>query len=386
MSRTRQQPHPWLSDHVLFFGYRWLAWVLALVLVVWHSDLLRYGTLLVIAALVNVLSTVLAQPYVRAARRNPAVMSLDLLYTIPILLSVDGWNWPFFPYAVSSLVIPALLFGWRGGLMAGLSFVSLNLMVSYALGRPPTTIVASGSWFGWGGLLVIMLVPPLFGLLLPSLVELARNLAAQRTDRHSGNELPYTRDMDRNETSDVLDRFVPSRGREPETSRTLRSVEPAPIVRPAIVRAADHAIEEVRRVMFAPLPSAELDLLATLDTLAARFGQHTGLAAHVTPIGRTRAVHQAHRNLLVRLTQEALLNVQQHAHAHSVELTVHFDVSSVALMIQDDGVGLLDGTFERPGLHALRAMQYRLTEFGGRLDVFEPETGGVTVRATVPIE
>jgi len=58
----------------------------------------------------------------------------------------------------------------------------------------------------------------------------------------------------------------------------------------------------------------------------------------------------------------------------------------VALLIQDDGVGLLDGTHERPGLHALRAMQYRLAEFGGRLDVFETEGGGVTVRATMPLE
>jgi signal transduction histidine kinase len=47
---------------------------------------------------------------------------------------------------------------------------------------------------------------------------------------------------------------------------------------------------------------------------------------------------------------------------------------------------LLDGTHERPGLHALRAMQYRLAEFGGRLDVFETEGGGVTVRATMPLE
>jgi signal transduction histidine kinase len=88
----------------------------------------------------------------------------------------------------------------------------------------------------------------------------------------------------------------------------------------------------------------------------------------------------------VRLAQEALLNIQQHAHADTAMLTLRYDTTSVALMIQDDGVGLLDGTYERPGLHALRAMQYRLAEFGGRLDVFETEGGGVTVRATMPLE
>jgi len=124
----------------------------------------------------------------------------------------------------------------------------------------------------------------------------------------------------------------------------------------------------------------------TLDLLVLRFGQHTGVSARVTLLGRTRVVSPIHRGLLVRLAQESLLNVQQHAHAGSAMLTVRYDASSVALLIQDDGVGLLDGTHERPGLHALRAMQYRLTEFGGRLDVFETEGGGVTVRATMPLE
>ena len=49
-------------------------------------------------------------------------------------------------------------------------------------------------------------------------------------------------------------------------------------------------------------------------------------------------------------------------------------------------IHLIDGTYERPGLHALRAMQYRLAEHEGRLDVFELEGGGVTVRASLPLD
>jgi signal transduction histidine kinase len=67
-------------------------------------------------------------------------------------------------------------------------------------------------------------------------------------------------------------------------------------------------------------------------------------------------------------------------------MTLRYDINSVALLIQDDGVGLVDGTFERPGLHALRAMHYRVSELGGRLDVFQTEGGGVTVRAAMPLD
>jgi signal transduction histidine kinase len=31
-------------------------------------------------------------------------------------------------------------------------------------------------------------------------------------------------------------------------------------------------------------------------------------------------------------------------------------------------------------------MRYRVSEFGGRLDIFETEGGGVTVRTTMPLE
>jgi signal transduction histidine kinase len=135
-----------------------------------------------------------------------------------------------------------------------------------------------------------------------------------------------------------------------------------------------------------PLNAPDMELSAALDALATRFGKHTGMPIQVTFLGRTRSVHPLHRDLLVRLAQESLLNVQQHAHADAALLTLRYDATSVALMIQDNGVGLLDGTHERPGLRALRAMQYRLSEFGGRLDVFETEGGGVTVRATMPLD
>ncbi|MFN3372105.1 MAG: ATP-binding protein, partial [Chloroflexus sp.] len=64
----------------------------------------------------------------------------------------------------------------------------------------------------------------------------------------------------------------------------------------------------------------------------------------------------------------------------------HIDDRSATLQVEDDGVGLLDGTYERPHLHALRALRYRVAEFDGQLAVFEGEQGGLTVRVTLPLE
>src|SRR4029453_13267080 len=90
-------------------------------------------------------------------------------------------------------------------------------------------------------------------------------------------------------------------GRAP--SRARQSLpDDAPLAAQATkIRAAEQSVEELRRVIFTPLPSMDMDLAPALDLLALRFGQHTGTGTRVTLLGRTRVVSPIHRGLLVRL-------------------------------------------------------------------------------------
>ena len=369
---------PWLADHVIFFSYRWLSWCATAVLLLVQNRWASYLPLLVVTGLLNILATMYAQRYTRIAQHSFLVMGIDVLYAVAVLMVSDGWSSPFIFYAYSSLVLPGLLFSWRGGIMAGLDFAALTAAALWAIGESPADLVTES---GWPSLARMMAGPVLFGGLLPGLVELLRRSLAQRGSRRRVSTLPH---LDRDIGADAP-RFT-AVGRAPSRARPALPDDAPLAVQATKIRAAEQSVEDLRRLIFTPLPSLDMDLAPALDLLARRFGQHTGVSAHVTLLGRTRVVSPIHRGLLVRLAQESLLNVQQHAHAGSAVLTVRYDASSVALLIQDDGVGLLDGTHERPGLHALRAMQYRLAEFGGRLDVFETEGGGVTVRATMPLE
>lgn len=383
MSGIRQFNHPWLSDHVLFFTYRWSVWLIAVVIGLAQRSL-NADTSMVFAlsALLNIAVTLLAQRYVRATRRNPALLVLDMLLVIPLLINSGGWLGPFGLYATSALVLPGLLLGWRGGLMAGFSFVTLSLVGYWLSGWPPEQLWAEAAL---DRLLPIMTAPPLFGALFPWGVERLRRLALERQRQRSGRTPSPSTQAGRDLPPGTYSRFGAANRSVAQTRKLL--AEDTPLLVPTTaVRAAEQSVEDLRRVIFTPLPTAEIDLPAALDLLAVRFHQHTGTPARVTLLGRARILHRAQRGVLVRLTQEALLNVQQHAHAATITLTLRYDAASVALLIQDDGVGLLDGTYERPGLHALRAMQYRVTELGGRLDVFETEGGGLTVRAMMPID
>jgi glucose-6-phosphate-specific signal transduction histidine kinase len=389
LSGIRQNPSPWLADHVVFFIYRWLALALAALPLLWADWQPAYGWALLVAALLNVPATLFAQRYVRLARRTPAVMALDIFIMVLLLHMVrlssgsedlSDIAGVFVPYAYGSLVLPALLFGWRGGLMAGLAFVTMDRAALWSV-RMPSAMTA----FDWVDLALTMVAPPIFGSVLPVIVDLLRRASARRRQRRAQDRTPVLGGQPRREPRPDAFGFI-ALERDSEPGRQDEPLQTPVAMQATRVRAVEPSVEDLRRQLFAPFPSPDLDLVEALDLLALRFGQHTSAASRVVTLGRARRLQPAQRGVLVRLAQEALLNVQQHAHATSATCTLRYDATTVVLLLQDDGVGLLDGTYERPGLHALRAMHYRLAELGGRLDVFETEGGGVTVRATMPLE
>jgi hypothetical protein len=265
--------------------------------------------------------------------------------------------------------------------MAGLAFVTMDRAAHWT-DRLPSAMTA----FDWADLASTMVAPPVFGLVLPAVIELLRRISARRRQRRAEMRALVLGEQPRRDTRPNQAFGFAALERSAEHSRQDEAVQAPLAMQATRVRAVEPSVEDLRRLLFTPFPTPDLDLTEALDLLALRFGQHTGAASQVVTLGRARRLHPAHRGVLVRLAQEALLNVQQHAHAASAVCTLRYDATSVVLLLQDDGVGLLDGTYERPGLHALRAMHYRLAELGGRLDVFETEGGGVTVRATMPLE
>ncbi|HEX5691245.1 MAG TPA: histidine kinase [Roseiflexaceae bacterium] len=378
MSGIRPNQRPWLADHVIFLCYRWLSWATAALPLFWLDLPVAYGWALLVTGLLNIPATLFAQGYIRVSRRTPAVMALDIFYMVLMLhllrlaAGEAGQLYVIVFYAYSSLILPGLLFGWRGGLMAGLAFVTMDRAADMTVRE-------------WGSLALIMLAPPIFGVIVPLLVDVIRQLAARRSGRQQRQQTRALGAGPRREPPRSSLGFA-ALDRDGEAGHQDERA-PAPLALQATsVRAVEPGVEDLRRVLFAPFPAPNMELVEALETLTLRFSQQSGAASYVVKLGRVRRMHPAHRSVLIRLVQEALLNVQQHAHAASAVCTVRYDASSVVLLLQDDGVGLLDGTHERPGLHALRAMHYRLAELGGRLDVFETEGGGVTVRATMPLE
>lgn len=146
------------------------------------------------------------------------------------------------------------------------------------------------------------------------------------------------------------------------------------------------ASADIRRLVYDLRPPAldQLGLLPTLREYADRFGAEGGLAVTFTaeadlPIPAVAEV------AILRVVQEALVNVQKHARASQVCVDLRQHEGWLLLAIRDDGVGLpAPGHDSRVGT-GLASMRERVDLLGGSLEVASPPTGGTALVARIPL-
>jgi len=147
------------------------------------------------------------------------------------------------------------------------------------------------------------------------------------------------------------------------------------------------AIGEIRRISHDLRPSLldNLGLPAALEQLAEDFGHRTGIAVSAA-IGPLPALATGSATTsLFRVAQEALTNVERHAHARQVELTLDCEDDNLRLSIRDDGLGLAATGPLNKGI-GLRNMRERVEHHGGSLKVEQgDEVGGTLLVARLPL-
>ncbi len=126
------------------------------------------------------------------------------------------------------------------------------------------------------------------------------------------------------------------------------------------------------------------------------FQLRTGVLASFVPVGRTPELDPERRAVLVRAVDEALLNVEKHARARSVVVTLAACEDRLSVVVMDDGVGCPDAADDTGKDHAgdsagavgtgagLPALRTRVERLGGSLRLVQEEDG-TTLRCEVPL-
>ena len=128
------------------------------------------------------------------------------------------------------------------------------------------------------------------------------------------------------------------------------------------------------------------DLPVLLQQLAKSFAARVSIPTQVTTFGQPRPVSPEIEHGIVSTLRESLHNIEKHAHASNVSIGLSFDPVALALVVQDDGIGvnaLPDQRTPGSGL-GLLGMQRQASALGGEFTCDTNDDGGTTVRMRVP--
>lgn len=151
---------------------------------------------------------------------------------------------------------------------------------------------------------------------------------------------------------------------------------------------------DVLRRSIAGLREPGLDgraLGAALSQLCVSIGERAQLDVACTIDPALSELRGDTADVLWAVAQEALVNVQKHARARSVTLTLRAAGGNVELLVQDDGVGLGEGDLHKTEHYGVRGMRERLAALGGLLELGSSDAGpsgvsvGTRLRAVLPV-
>jgi len=151
----------------------------------------------------------------------------------------------------------------------------------------------------------------------------------------------------------------------------------------------DATIDGVRRLARDLRPSIldRLGLVPSIEWLLSEVGQRQQLKSELNVDGDIQRMAPEVELCLFRVVQEALRNVELHADAKNVEVTLTASDGRLSVCVHDDGRGFRLSEVSRHDRHSglgLLGMQERAQLLGGTVDIQSAPEAGTTILASVP--
>ena len=124
-------------------------------------------------------------------------------------------------------------------------------------------------------------------------------------------------------------------------------------------------------------------LTQAMESLCADVGRRTGLKIDCQIAAGADGLPPAVVEALWHVAQEGLTNVEKHAQAHYVGVSLRLEPQLAVLRVSDDGGGLPPDAEGRPGHYGLRGLRERVEGVGGTLLLTTAQPKGAIVEARV---
>lgn len=327
---------------------------------------------------------------------HPLLTGVDLFVCLAVL-SFEGPSGPFFQSTIAASAVAGLLFRWRGMLL-----VSVTQIVCYfaALGYYSALLGdATGSIANFQTLFSQPAYYPLVGLVGIMLRKVFDEQAAAEAARRDAEI----------RTIAASERARLAREMHDSLAKTLRGIAMAAQALPIWVRKSpERAATEAQRIassaevasreareLIADLRDDQVQhpLVRTVRDVTKRWSEQHRVPITVD-LNEDAELPLVARYELVAILKEALTNIDRHANASSVSVSLRIEESTVTLVIEDDGDGFATPQEEpnwldelaRAGHYGVVGMNERAKRAGAELSVRSAPGAGTKLVVTFASE
>jgi len=381
------------SFFVFLNSYRWLNWVLAVVLLVAKvappTPIAITISVYSIVFIYNAVFTWRSRDIERILKRYPALIAVDIVFCFAIVF-VYGWRSPFTAYGFSPVMIAGFLFG-MGGAFGAAALCAAGYGLSVMLRGPALARIVSM------GLLDQELFQGfdyfLVAIFFSYPASLAKKLRQSNTELVGAQaeieRLTLAKER-RRLAGDIHDSVIQSlHSANLLLSGSIKeSLQSAPKVSKRLTlakEALDQALTEIGLAvddLFEDKLGARSFCQLAREAVEAVEDKHK-IAARFCARGREVPCSGEAKKALCLIVQEALSNTVKHSGAGTVDLNIDFSPEGVTLCIGDDGHGFDTGGAGSDG-HGLDMISARARELGGASTVDSAAGRGTVLTIVVP--
>ena len=162
-----------------------------------------------------------------------------------------------------------------------------------------------------------------------------------------------------------------------------------PLLNQARQTARDN-LTAARKMTWALRPDLQegMPLADALTKLSRRWSDANNIIVKISSSGNAHQLHPDIETTLLRTAREALNNIQKHADATQVSITLTYMDSLVALDVQDNGKGFdveTGSPSNSDGGFGLKSIDEQIKQLGGELTVESRVNKGTTIAVSLPI-
>lgn len=149
--------------------------------------------------------------------------------------------------------------------------------------------------------------------------------------------------------------------------------------------AAREGLDEIRRIVWDMQPEQmeKASLVEAVEELAARWSAENGVQVKMNVTGTPHSLPSSAETALLRISQEAMHNINKHAQARKVNITFSYMEDLFVMDIADDGLGFEPSKIKNG--FGMKTMRDRAEELSGTLTIESERGAGTAIAVSIPI-